>query len=262
MKTRVIDLWLDPVAAASKVGMLLVLSLVASQAVAQTTIGVGTGIMPKYEGSKKYTGRVYPVLNHQNGTFFIAPKAEMPAAGLQTELTDSWKVGVFGAYKWGRKASDDSHLNGTHRIDNHANLGVFTQYSIGDFKMDLTLYQALKSDYGMGLEIGGSYPIWQEGLSRVQLGGNMAFMNSDAMKNNFGVTAHEAAASGGQLSTHNPSGGLKSVTVYGAYSYSLSQSLNFNAAMGLKNLAGDARNSSITERKTSLYGAVGIGYSF
>ena len=229
---------------------------------AQTTIGIGTGIMPKYEGAKQYTSRFYPVLNHQNGTFFITPKAEMPALGLQNALTDDWKVGVFASYQWGRKASDAHRLTGTDKIDNYANIGVFSQHQLGDLRVDLTLYQALKKDYGLGVQLGASYPIWQEGLSRLHIGANLAFMNTDAMQTHFGVKPHEVAASQGQLRTHNASGGLKSMTMYGLYSYRLSQSLSLNTAVGVKNLTGDARNSPLTEHKTSVYGSVGVGYSF
>ncbi len=82
------------------------------------------------------------------------------------------------------------------------------------------------------------------------------------METNFGVKSHEAVASRGQLHRYDPSGGLKSYTVYGAYNHQLSRSWGLNAALGLKNLAGSARNSPLVERKTSLYGSVGIGYSF
>ncbi len=227
-----------------------------------TTIGLGTGIMPKYEGADSYTARLYPVINHQNGIFFVAPKAEMPAVGVQNNLTNNWKVGVFAGYQWGRKASDHHRLKGMDKIDAHANLGVFSQYQLGEAVLDVTLYQALKKDYGLGLQLGMSYPIWQEGLSRIRVGGNLAFMNADAMQTNFGVKPHEAARSGGQLSSHDPSGGLKSASVYGVYSYSFNQSLSLNTAVGIKTLTGDARNSPLTEQKTSVYGAVGLGYTF
>jgi len=241
-------------------GMALGVWGLASQA--QTTLGLGTGIMPKYEGSKHYTSRLYPVLSHQNEIFFITPKAEMPAVGLQSKLTDDWKVGVFAGYQWGRKASDAHRLTGTDRIKNYGNVGVFSQHQIGDLNLDVTLYHALKKDYGLGVQLAASYPIWQGGLSGLRIGGNLAFMNTDAMQTHFGVKPHEAAASQGQLHTHNASGGLKSVTIYGLYTYRLSDSFSLNTALGLKNLTGDARNSPLTEQKTSVYGSVGVGYSF
>lgn len=87
-------------------------------------------------------------------------------------------------------------------------------------------------------------------------------MSADAMQTNFGVKPHEAARSGGALRTYKPSGGLKSASVYGVYTYSFNQSLSLNTALGIKTLTGDARNSPLTEQKTSLYGAIGLGYSF
>lgn len=50
-------------------------------------------------------------------------------------------------------------------------------------------------------------------------------MSADAMQTNFGVKPHEAARSGGTLRTYKPSGGLKSASVYGVYTYSFNQAV-------------------------------------
>ncbi|MCQ9617865.1 MipA/OmpV family protein [Paenalcaligenes niemegkensis] len=142
-----------------------------SQSIAQTTIGAGVGFLPKYEGSRNYRARPFPLVIHRNGNFFIAPKAEMPAAGLQADLSSNWKVGVFGGVHWGRKASDDHRLYGTDRISRHAAAGVFTEISAGDFSFDATYYHALKDGYGGGLQLGSSYRVWQEGPTSFKVGG-------------------------------------------------------------------------------------------
>ncbi len=91
--------------------LLALCALGSSQALAQqTTIGVGVGFAPKYEGADSYDGRFYPLLSHRNGHFFLAPKAGMPAIGLQTNLTDNWTIGTYAALARARKSGDaDQH---------------------------------------------------------------------------------------------------------------------------------------------------------
>lgn len=246
---------------AAGLGVLAAL-LVVGPVSAQTTIGAGVGFMPKYEGAKNYRARPFPLVTHENGNFFIAPKAEMPAIGLQADLASNWKIGVFGGLQWGRKASDDHRLYGTDRIKRHGAAGVFTQANLGDVSLNATYYHALKKNYGGGLQLGASYGVWSEGPSSLRVGGVLSFVDDDAMSTNFGVKHHEAAASRGRLHHYDPSGGLKSYTLYGSYSHSFSNSWALNTTLGLKNLTGSARNSPLVERKASVYGSVGLGYSF
>lgn len=110
---------------------------------AQTIIGVGTGIVPKYEGSKKYKGQVFPLLTHEGDGFFIAPRADMPAVGLKSQLSENWQIGAFGAYAAGRKSHKDSHLYGMDNISQHAAAGVYSRLDIDDFTIDVTYFYAL-----------------------------------------------------------------------------------------------------------------------
>lgn len=238
----------------------LSLSLVSAQA--KTTIGVGAGVIPKYEGAKKYKTQLYPSLSYEKDNFFIGPKLEMPAAGLQAHLADNWKVGVFGAYTAGRKSRKDSHLYGMRNISQHATAGVFSKVDSGDFSFNITYFHALKEGYGGGLQVGGAYKLMQTEASALRIGSTLSWADNDAMDTNFGVSAGESRASGGRLNAYEASSGLRSVSIYSAYHHQLSSSWSVNSSIGIKRLTADAADSPITQRKASVYGGVGLGYSF
>lgn len=229
---------------------------------AQTTLGVGTGIMPKYEGAKKYKAQIYPLFNYEKDNFFIGPKVEMPSVGFKVHLADNWQVGVFGSYVAGRKARKDDHLYGMRDIRQHAAAGVFSTIHSGDFSFDVTYFHALKDGYGGGVQVGGAYRLIQTENAAFRVGGIVSWADNDAMDTYFGVTESESKASGGRLQAYKASSGLRSMAVYGAYHYQFSPSWSFISSLGVKRLTSDAADSPITQRKSSLYGGVGLGYSF
>lgn len=243
--------------------LLALCALGTSQALAQqTTVGVGVGFAPKYEGADSYDGRFYPLLSHRNGHFFLAPKAGMPAIGLQTNLTDNWTIGTYAALARARKSGDADRLYGTDDIDRHGNLGVFTAYQLGNAKIEGSYYQALKSGYGATAVLDLSYRLWNDQDSSFSLGAELKWSNEKAMRTYFGVKSHEAAGSNGQLRTYRPDAGLRSYALYGQYTHKISESWSLQGLLGVNTLGEEAKDSPLVEKKSSAFGGVGLGYSF
>lgn len=229
---------------------------------AKNTIGVGVGFIPKYEGAEDYRALPSPIIDYKNGNFFISPRAGLPSAGWQTSITNDWSAGVFLGMGLGRKASMSSRLSGTDRIKFHGNAGVFTEWRPGDFSLGAAYYQALHSGYGGVAEFRASYLAWSKAGTSFRVGANTEWASGDSMKTFFGVKGHEAAASGGRLSRYNPSSGFKSASIFGTMTQSLSQNWDLVGVLGFKRLLGDAADSPIVEDKTSVFGSVGVTYSF
>lgn len=228
----------------------------------QTTIGLGSGFMPKYEGAKKYKAQIYPLFSHEKDNFFVAPKAEMPAIGVQAHLGSGWKAGVFGAYASGRKARYSSHLRGTNNIKPHAAGGAFVSLKSQRLSFDVTYFHALRKKYGGGFRVGGGYLLFQDQGTTFSMGGALNWGDGDSMNTNFGVSQTESQRSGGRLKPFKSSSGLQSMTVNGTFSQQLSTNWGFYSTLGVKRLLGDAADSPITQRKTSVYGGVGLSYTF
>lgn len=242
--------------------MALGLVAVASGATAQNSIGLGVGFIPKYEGSENYRALPIPIINYHNGNFFISPRAGLPSLGLKTDLTDNWSAGVFLGMHLGRDSDDSARLNGMDDIDFHGVAGLYTEWRPGPFSIGAAYYQALHSGYGGTLELRGSYQAWKSATDSLRLGVSTQWANGDAMQTHFGVTQREAAASRGRLRAYSPSAGFKSASAFGVWSHHLGGSWNLNTVLGVKTLLGDAADSPIVEDKVSVFGNVGVTYSF
>ncbi len=229
---------------------------------AENSIGLGLGFIPKYEGSEDYRALPVPLINYSNGNFFISPRAGLPAMGLKTDLSDNWSAGVFLGMGLGRKADKSSRLEGMDDIDFHGAAGVYTEWRPGPFSIGAAYYQALRSGYGGTAELRGTYLAWQEGNDALRLGVSTHWASGDSMKTHFGVKRHEAAASHGRLRAYSPSSGFKSASVYGTWHHQLSGNWSMVTLLGVQTLLGDAADSPIVEDKTSLFGNIGIMYSF
>lgn len=233
------------------------------QAIAQqTTVGAGLGFMPKYEGADSYGARPYPFLSHRNGHFFIAPKAGQPALGLQINLSENWTIGTYASLSRSRKADDADRLHGTDDIDRHGNVGVFTALQLGRAHLEAGYYQALKNGYGGNAVLDLSYRVWNNQRSSVSLGGEFKWSNDKAMRTYFGVRPHEAAASNGQLRAYRPDAGFRSYSLYGQFTHKLGDSWSLQGVLGVTTLGREAKDSPLVEKDSSVFGGVGLGYSF
>ncbi|MBP6019361.1 MAG: MipA/OmpV family protein [Burkholderiaceae bacterium] len=240
----------------------LALSALTPSVQAENTIGLGIGFIPKYEGSEDYRALPVPIINYHNGSFFISPRAGLPSMGLKTDLTDNWSAGVFLGMGLGRKADKSSRLEGMDDIKFHGAAGVYTEWRPGPFSIGAAYYQALRSGYGGTAELRATYLAWAQGNDALRLGVSTHWANGDSMKTNFGVRRHEAAASNGRLRAYSPSSGFKSASVYGTWHHQLGGNWSMVTLLGVQSLLGDAADSPIVEDKTSLFGNIGIMYSF
>lgn len=238
------------------------LMVVASGAAAQNSIGLGVGIIPKYEGAEDYRALPVPLINYHSGSFFISPRMGLPSMGLKTDLTDDWSAGVFLGMHLGRDSSDSSRLTGMDDIDFHGAAGVYTEWRPGPFSLGAAYYQALHSGYGGTMELRGSYQAWKSGNDTLRLGVSTQWANGDSMKTHFGVTRREAAASQGRLHAYSPSSGFKSVSAYGVWHHHLGGSWSMLTTLGVQSLVGDAADSPIVQDKVGMFGSVGVMYSF
>lgn len=243
---------------------LVVLSLAALTPTVQAknSVGLGIGFIPKYEGSGDYRALPVPLINYQNGNFFISPRAGLPSAGLKTDLGNNWSAGVFLGMGLGRESHWSSRLEGTDDIDFRGVAGVYTEWRPGPFSIGAAYYQALHSGYGGAAELRGTYLAWTGGNDSLRFGVSTHWANGDSMQTNFGVRQHEAAASRGRLRAYSPSAGFKSASAYGTWHHQLGGKWSMVTTLGVKSLLGDAADSPIVEDETSVFGNIGVMYSF
>lgn len=239
-----------------------ILSAMPTLAHAQNAIGLGLGFGPKYEGSDDYRALPVPMINYESGNFFISPRAGLPSAGLKVDLADDFTAGAFLGMSFGRKARWSSRLKGTDDIDFHGVAGVYAEWRPGPLSIGAAYYQALHGGYGGVAELRANYTTWTAGYDSLSFGVSTQWANSDSMKTHFGVRQSEARNSQGRLRPYSPSAGFKSASVYGTWHRHLGGQWSLLTTLGFKSLLGDAGDSPLVRDKHSVFGNVGLMYSF
>lgn len=231
---------------------------------AQSTnfIGLGVGAVPVYEGSSEYRALPVPLINYQSGNFFITPRMGLPAMGLKASLASDLDAGVFVGMALGRKADDADLTKGLDDIKFHGAYGAYVEWRPGRYSLGAGYKQAARSGYGGTLELRASYAALMTEKNTVQVGIRTEWANSDYMQTWYGVTSSQSARSREGLSTYSPSSGFKNVGLYSTWIYRINPSWSTVSTIGVNTLLGDARDSPLTDRKTNVFGSVGVTYRF
>ncbi|MGR4897374.1 MipA/OmpV family protein [Stenotrophomonas sp. LARHCG68] len=225
-------------------------------------IGLGVGAVPVYEGSREYRALPVPLINYESGSFFVSPRAGLPAVGLKIDLGPDWTTGAFVGMALGRKADDSDRTEGLDDIDFHATYGAFIEWSPGSYSVMAAYRQAARSSYGGTLELRATYEAWRATNNRLTLGASTQWANDDAMQTWFGVTPSQAARSRAGLEAYSPTSGFKSVALFGTWVHRIDARWSAVTTLAVNTLLGDASDSPLTERKTNVFANVGVIYAF
>lgn len=225
-------------------------------------IGIGVGVVPVYAGADTYRAVPTPLINYRSGNFFISPRAGLPAMGLSFELAPELEAGVFVGMGLGRDADDTDRTRGMDDIDFHATYGAFVEWTPGRYSLGAAYRQAAKSGYGGTLELRTSYAVVQTPQQELRLGVSTQWANSDDMQTWHGVSTADAARSREHLSPYSASAGFKTAALFAHWNYQLNKDWTLMSTLGVSTVLGDARDSPLTERKTNVFGGLGVGYRF
>lgn len=222
----------------------------------EVELGIGAAFSPKYEAADSYTVKPFPIL--AIGRFYL------PVFG---QVVDGEKkTGVFLFPSFGfqgeRKASDDSDLTGTKTVDWALELGVGAGFQTDHFRAFAQVRQGINGHTGQVGELGFDGIFYPVDRVEVSVGPRASLGSDEYMDTYFGVTSAEAAASGGQLTAYNPSGGFKSVGLSSRVSYDWSDTTRLHLQAGYDRLIGDAADSPIVDAGSKDQFNVGLGVSY
>lgn len=237
-------------------------SAAAGQARGQNYIGVGVGVRPEYEGAKDYHAVPVPLVNYQTDHFFIAPRGGWPSLGFKAVLGNDFSTGLFLGAEMGRDSSDSDRLKGLDDIDFHGVYGAYLSWDPGRFSLSAAYGQATRSGYGGKLDLRASYRLLKTTRDTVSVGVGTQWASHDAMQTWFGITSDQSAHSHEGLSPYSPSAGFKSAALFGSWRHSFNRDWGLVTTLGVSTLLGDARDSPVVERKTGVFGTVGVTYAF
>lgn len=231
----------------------------ASAAVHQYVFDLGVGVMarPSYAGADSFTANPFPILSIQNFYF--------PGLG-QIVDGSSAKTGFYFYPSFGfvgeRKASDNADLTGTNKIDWALELGLGAGIRGDYFRAFAEVRQGVNGHTSQVGRFGLDAIAHPTDRLKVSFGPRADFAAGDYMDTYFGVTAAEAAASGGRLTAYNPGGGFKSLGLEAEGVYDLTDDVKLHLRGGYDRLVGDAAKSPIVKLGSKNQFRIGLGMSY
>lgn len=232
------------------------------------TLGGGVGVAPRYSGSDENRVSTVLVLDYsmRNG-FFVSSTRGL---GYGNSL-GNFDYSAALSYRTGRKdhnvdsdtMSDGSdHLRGMGNVKGSA-LGVvglgykLTNWLSAQLQAEVPFSQR---DNGAALHFGIVSPLYHSPKNSVTLGLTSSWGTNDYMQTYYGVSAAQSAASG--FTQYHAGSGIYACSLNLDWTHNFTESWSVVADAGYTQLAGDARNSPIVQRKASPTGSLTVTYRF
>ncbi|WP_428688251.1 MipA/OmpV family protein [Roseibium sp.] len=219
-------------------------------------LGVGAIGKPRYEAADSYL--IYPFPLISVGRFYLP--------GLGQVVDGRRRSGVFFYpsfnYIGERKASDSTDLTGTDTVDWAVEVGLGGGFRTNHFRAFAELRQGFNGHTGQVGQLGVDAIVYPHEKWEVSFGPRADFASEDYMDTYFGVTASEAANSGGRLTAYDPGAGFKSVGLAARASYDWNDDFRLHIQGGYDRLVGDAADSPIADGGSKDQFSLGVGVTY
>lgn len=223
-------------------------------------LGLGGGVVPRYEGSDRV--RVWPLpvidvtwrdrlfLSTRNGLGFYAINRE------------SFQLGAGVGYQIGREESDDRrNLDGLGDIDDAAQGKVFARYRWGSgIALSAEVSRIFGGSDGTQADLKLEYPFAVTERLTVTPNLYASWADDDYMEAYFGVSSEQAENSG--LPVYAAEAGFKNVGGGFDIRYMPGRHWMFGLHLGAGYLLDDVADSPVVQEKVQPFGFVSIAYRF
>lgn len=242
----------------------------------QFFVGAGVDYSPEFEGSDKFeTSPGFGFEAVWRDRFVISPD------GLGAFIVNEENYSVFFGlgYGGGREERDSDYLRGLGTIDNGAVFSLGGQYDLGFAAATIDVTKFAKGSQGtlvsLGLQSDVPFGVLTGTLIRtgtnisdlendrgwVFTGGvSLDWADSNYNQSFFGVTSAQSASSG--LRQFSAGSGLKSANATIGVSKILGPNWGVTGEVTYSRLLGDAADSPITRKESSLTYSLSVGFDF
>jgi outer membrane protein len=222
-------------------------------------VGAGLAVVPTYPGASAERVRPAPLVSIDYGNrVSIGPLGIEVAAVRWNGLRAGPVLGLQG----GRRQSDDSRLGGLGDISTSVTGGVFAAYARGPLAVSATARQAIShSTNGLsGLFQVDVRHVFGMARTFVAAGPDLEFGNGDFERTWFGISSAQSTTSG--LPVYAPRAGINRVGLHAGLTYRATRHVLCRLFARVSEIAGDAAQSPIIERRTQVDFGAGIAYHF
>jgi len=241
------------------------LALSATPATAQAAdewdvkLGAGAIYKAEYKGSDEYETIALPYIDVEyNKRFFLNPQQGLGVYALRNR---SYTLGASVGYEFGRDEDDDARLRGLGDVDATAELGLFGSIAFAPFELKGEIRQDILDGHdGMTAEAGIDYKTDWSKTTFLSLGPSITWASDNYMESYFGVSNAQAANSA--FNTYKAEAGIAEYGFGGTLIHMLDQNWFVTVIGEYSKLAGDAKDSPITEEDNQFFSGAFIGYKF
>ena len=212
-----------------------------------TSVGLGFGLVPDYEGSSDYTAVPLPYLSmrfaNNMSILWVANKA---SANLIPSR--NWMAGPIVEYIRSRADVTNDKVDDLKNVDAALMMGGFVGYRIDRFTFSLEAMQDVANgNDGAIVRLKGLYhlPINEE-WSALFIA-YTTWASDDYMDTYFGIDGADSRRSG--LKRYDADSGFKDVGFVVPVTYSPFEHWSFMGAVGYKRLVGDAEDSPVVDKE-------------
>lgn len=232
------------------------------------TVGGGVDVAPRYSGSDENRVSTALVLDYSIRNGFFASSTRGLGYG---NTLGNFDYSAALSYRTGRKdhnvdsdaMSDGSdHLRGMGNVKGSA-LGVvglgykLTNWLSAQLQAEVPLSER---DNGAALHFGLVSPLYHSPKNSVTMALTSSWGTNDYMQTYYGVSNAQSAASG--FKQYDAGSGIYAYSLNLDWTHNFTERWSVVADAGYTQLAGDARNSTIVQRKASPMGSLKVTYRF
>ncbi len=214
----------------------------------------------EYQGSDERRTSALPVLDYQWANGWFAGTTN--GIGYNFSGSNHMQYGLRLTVDLGRKENRSSALRGMGDVDVKAEFGGFFNYALTpDFSLTSSLrYGAGQEGNGLVVDLGGAYSTQLDAQWRLGVGAGVSLANAEYLQSFFGVTAAQATASGYRASA--PKAGVRNARINLALTCIATPRVSVTAGVSANTLLGDAADSPLVRKKTSVSGLLAAAYAF
>jgi outer membrane scaffolding protein for murein synthesis (MipA/OmpV family) len=163
---------------------------------------------------------------------------------------------------FGRQADSDPRLRGMGDVKAAAELGGFVNVRVADaLSLHANLRAGSGEDHkGVRMDLGAAYGFQLAPGLRLRLGANTTLGNQAYAQTHFGVTAGQSASSG--YAAYTPKAGFQDVRASIGLNVAITPRVTLSTALTSTTLLGDAKDSPLVRKTSSVSGQVGVAYGF
>ncbi|MCQ8783653.1 MipA/OmpV family protein [Mangrovibrevibacter kandeliae] len=205
-------------------------------------LGAAGRVAPEYYGSGDYEFSAVPLISFEY--LYIPGVLEV---GESDGRGGGFSIGPSFGYTGKRDSSDHDDLDGLDDVDATYEAGIKLGYEWSYADVYGAVRYAFGGADGFVGEVGADAIARPTDTLELKLGPKVSFASSNYLGAYLGVSAAEAARSGGRFSAYDPDGGISSVGAVASARWEFYPTYYLNAEATYDRLVGDAADSPVVD---------------